>query len=93
MPQLRISQDAQIEQDAISSAVQEVYDIDRDDAGLRSILESPREERGGCFDSLRKNYPVRREFQNTRVIVEDVNIGLAGKLAGIGFEVRAKSEE
>lgn len=93
VPELRISQNIRSEQEAVSNAVREVYDIDRDDAGLRRISDMPREERGGCFDGLRKNYPVRREFQNTRVIVEDVNNALAGKLAGIGFEVKGKSEK
>ena len=93
VPELRVSQDIRSEQEAVSNAVREVYDIDRDDAGLRQISGTAKEERGGCFDALRKNYPVRREFQNTRAIVEDVNSTLAGKLAGIGFEVKGKSEK
>ena len=93
VPELRVGQNVRSEQGAISDAVREVYEIDRDDAGLRRILDMPRQERCTHFDGLRKNYPVRREFQNTRVVVEDVNSGLAGKLAGIGFEVKARQVE
>jgi len=93
VPKLRVSQNIRSEQEAISSAVQKVYNVDRDDARLRRISDMPRQERGTHFDGLRKNYPVRREFQNTRVVIEDVNSSLAGKLAGIGFEVKVKGEK
>ena len=72
-------------------AVQKIYRIDRDDARLRRVLDKPEEKRGEYFDSLRKNYPVRREFQNTTVIVKDTNSTLAKKLKGIGF--KAESEK
>jgi hypothetical protein len=42
-------------------------------------------ERGPYFDRLRKEYPRRREFHNTRVFVEPPNPGLMTKLKGIGF--------
>jgi hypothetical protein len=45
------------------------------------------DERGQFFDNLRKNYRVRREFQNTEVVVKGASDSLAGKLAGIGFKV------
>ena len=75
------------------NAVHEVYNIARDDAALRGILDRPAQERGGIFDGLRKNYPVRREFQNTRVSVEGGGRSLASKLAGIGFNVIVESKK
>ena len=42
---------------------------------------------GKFFDDLRKNYSVRREFQNTEVILAGSYDSLAAKLAGIGFKV------
>ncbi|MHC4295873.1 MAG: 4-phosphoerythronate dehydrogenase [Planctomycetota bacterium] len=93
VPQLQADRNAESEQGAISSAVRAIYDINRDDSGLRQILDMPAEERGGYFDGLRKNYPVRREFQNTRVVVEDANSPLAKKLAGIGFGVKVDGEK
>ncbi len=90
------------EQDVVTGAVQKVYDIRRDDARLRWILERPVEKRGEFFDGQRKNYPVRREFGNTTVVIATENIEftedkltskkLLNKLSGIGFKVgNAKS--
>ncbi len=83
--QLRIEPSTDNEQDALANAVQKIYDIREDDVRLRRILERSVEKRGEFFDGLRKNYPVRREFQNTKVIVKDRNSTLAKKLKGIGF--------
>jgi hypothetical protein len=58
------------------------------------------EKRGKFFDDLRKNYPVRREFQNTTIILATESTRLAAatsrgktedtenKLKGIGFKVK-----
>jgi len=88
--QLRIETSTNSEQDALANAVQKIYDIREDDIRLRRILEKSVEKRGEFFDSLRKNYPVRREFQNTKVIVKDRSSTLAKKLAGIGFKTSEK---
>jgi erythronate-4-phosphate dehydrogenase len=89
--QLRIDPKRGREQDVLAGAVQKVYDIRRDDARLRWILERPAEKRGEFFDSLRKNYPVRREFHNTLIVLEEPYKTVAEKLAGIGFrEVRSQ---
>ncbi len=83
--QLRTETSADNEQAALANAVQKIYDIREDDVRLRRVLENSIEKRGEYFDGLRKNYPVRREFQNTKVIVKDRNSTLAKKLKGIGF--------
>ena len=85
---IEITKDTKNEQDTLSQIVRKVYSIDRDDAMLRQVIDEPEENRGKFFDKLRKNYPVRREFQNTEVIVEKSN--LAEKLRGIGFIVVTK---
>jgi erythronate-4-phosphate dehydrogenase len=81
------------EQDALVKAVREVYRIDQDDEKLRRVLDEPAEKRGAYFDGLRKNYPVRREFQNTEIVsaTEDTEQNLKrllDKLKGIGFKVQ-----
>jgi erythronate-4-phosphate dehydrogenase len=86
VPELKVNQNITNDQDALLGAVQKIYRIDKDDARLRQMSEKPAESRGKHFDSLRKNYPVRREFQNTRVILKDKNSKLAKKLIGIGFK-------
>ena len=85
IPELKINNQSVSEQDVLLGAVEKIYDIKADDVRLRRMLEESAKERGKYFDSLRKNYPVRREFQNTRVAVEDRNNSLARKLKGIGF--------
>ncbi len=89
IPELKVHTQSVSEQDALLGIVEKIYDIKADDARLRRMLEESAKGRGKYFDSLRKNYPVRREFQNTRIIVEDKNSSLAGKLKGIGFKVEA----
>jgi len=92
VPELRITPNISNDQDALLGAVQKIYRIDRDDARLRRVLDKPTENRGKYFDSLRKNYQVRREFQNTRVILKNSDSNLAKKLIGIGFK-EIKSEK
>lgn len=86
VPQLRLDPAGGNEQAALLEAVQKVYRIDHDDVRLRRLLEKPAEKRGEYFDSLRKDYPVRREFHNTEVILADTSSNLAGKLVGVGFK-------
>jgi len=85
--QLRIEPSTDNEQDALADAVQKIYNIREDDARLRRILKKSVEKRGEFFDSLRKNYPIRREFQNTRIVLESPCKSIEDKLAGIGFKI------
>ena len=84
VPELKINPNIG-KQDVLLGAVKKIYDIKKDDFRLRQILNKQAEESGEFFSGLRKNYPVRREFQNTRVIVKNKNSILAKKLKGIGF--------
>jgi erythronate-4-phosphate dehydrogenase len=85
--ELRIEPSTDNEQDALADAVQKIYNIREDDVRLRRILEKSVEKRGEFFDGLRKNYPIRREFQNTRIVLESPFKSIANKLAGIGFKI------
>jgi erythronate-4-phosphate dehydrogenase len=85
VPELKIKSNSGNEQEVLLNAVEKIYNIKADNVNLRQILEKNIEQKGDFFDSLRKNYPVRREFQNTNVIVDDRNSRLAKKLNGIGF--------
>ena len=73
----------------VRDTVQQVYAINRDDFNTREILQQNPDERGPFFDRLRKEYPERREFQNTVVNVPAGQAQLANILKGIGFQVRA----
>jgi erythronate-4-phosphate dehydrogenase len=72
-------------QNVIHETVQQVYAINRDDFNTREILMAPAGQHGKFFDDLRKNYPVRREFQNTKIGCTGKN--MANILAGLGFKV------
>jgi erythronate-4-phosphate dehydrogenase len=87
VPQLEIDPKAGTEQEIVQQAAEKIYDINRDDSDLRQVFDRPVEERGEFFDGLRKNYSVRREFQNTQVVLQSPCKGLTEKLAGIGFRV------
>ena len=80
------------EQEVLTGAVRAVYDIRRDDVRLRRIRDCKADKAGEFFDNLRKEYPVRREFQNTQVILESPCELLSHKLAGIGFKVVGSKE-
>ncbi|HRK34094.1 MAG TPA: 4-phosphoerythronate dehydrogenase PdxB [Candidatus Hydrogenedentes bacterium] len=72
-------------QAALAEVVLRVYDIREDDARMRALLTLPEGERGGYFDRLRKEYPRRREFQNTRATLTVPNESFAAVLNGLGF--------
>lgn len=75
------------DEDHLASAVEKVYCITRDDRNLREIIQHPSGDGGRFFDALRKNYPVRRELQNTTIVLAHPREGLVHKLRGIGFKV------
>ena len=83
--EIKIDLTAGTGQNVIHKTVQQVYAISRDDFNTREILMVPEADRDKFFDELRKNYPVRREFQNTKIACTDKNI--ANVLAGLGFKV------
>jgi erythronate-4-phosphate dehydrogenase len=85
--ELDVDPDTGPEQDIIHQTVQQVYAINRDDFNTREIAMVPERERAKFFDDLRKNYPVRREFQNTQIVFDEPCDSLAAKLSGIGFKV------
>lgn len=72
-------------EDKIRYAVNKIYDISKDDSDCRNILCQSEQLQGKFFDNLRKNYWIRREFQNT--IVENAGSNIIEKIRGIGFGV------
>jgi len=87
VPTIRLTHIDLPEQEVIHQTVQQVYAVGRDDFNTREILMVPAQTRGAFFDDLRSDYPVRREFQNTTVIVDAPENQLSRKLAGIGFQL------
>ena len=91
LPQLEVRAKVGTEQEVLQEAVEKIYDIKKDDSNLRWVLDRPRGTRGKFFDELRKDYRVRREFQNTRIILATKDTkgtkNLSKKLKGIGFKI------
>jgi erythronate-4-phosphate dehydrogenase len=90
VPQITIDKIGPDLQATLRETVQQVYPINRDDFNTREIAMVEPGKRGRFFDDLRKNYPVRREFQNTQIILatENTENKLENKLKGIGFELK-----
>jgi erythronate-4-phosphate dehydrogenase len=69
------------DEEVLRRLVSRVYDIAGDDLRLRG-------GKGGAhFDRLRAEYPIRREFSDTRVVLSGVSPDLVNKIAGLGFVV------
>lgn len=76
----------------IRDLVTQAYDIERDDRALRKACELPDTERGGAFDSLRKHYPVRREFAFYRVALPKQRRHVGEILSNLGFQLEYTPE-
>lgn len=87
VPQVRLDGSSANPLPELHKAVLSVYDLRRDDEALRAIRDVPEAERGAYFDRLRKEYPRRREFKNTRALVEPPSQDLEVRLQGLRFKV------
>jgi len=97
LPQLEVKAKVGAEQEVFREAVEKIYDIRKDDSNLRWVLDRPQGKRSKFFDELRKNYRVRREFQNTQIILAaegtEGTKNLSKKLKGIGFKVKSEKQK
>ncbi len=73
---------------ALQKAILACYDIRKDDITLRQILNIQPESRRKYFETLRKNYPIRREFNNSIICIPNTSCELANKIQGVGFKVK-----
>lgn len=88
VPVLKVASQLIEEQELIRQAVEEIYDIKSDDFALRQILNMPQGKRCALFDKLRKDYPVRSEFQNTQIKLTVPCKAIALKFTDIGFRIK-----
>ncbi len=87
LPERRVLQLDEPGQDVLRAAVFHSYDVRHDDRRLRSMVSLDVEEHPVYFDRLRKEYPVRREFPETPVVLNGVNPASIEQLRGIGFNI------
>jgi len=69
----------------VCKAVLDCYDVRDDDEQLRAVLSVPPQERPVYFDRLRKEYPVRREFQTMKIPGAGIDKTSQAALQGLGF--------
>ena len=72
------------DEEAIQTAVMACYDVRCDDAALRRLNQAA--QPGAYFDELRKNFPVRREFNTIQIELPPEKTALAAQLQGLGFQ-------
>lgn len=87
VPALTVSARGRSDEDVLWDIVHRVYDIERDDRDLRGTPCDSDQARGDRFDLLRKNYPSRREFMNTEVLLQNASPVLGAKVRGLGFKL------
>lgn len=87
VPEVHIEAAGRTDEAVLWEAVRQVYDIEADDARMRETAVDDSAERASSFDALRKHYPVRREFTNTRCVVRNGNKALDESLRGLGFAI------
>lgn len=71
---------------ALRTVVSHCYDIVRDDRRLRGVEAVPAPLRANYFRQLRKEYPVRREFPATTVVLPPERTSLSATLRQFGFQ-------
>ncbi len=74
-------------EEALQTIITAVYDIMSDDANMRVLTSMAENERGRYFDKLRKEYPVRREFANTHIVLQKQDPTLKKMLQALEFSV------
>lgn len=58
---------ADLDINKFNELLKRIYDIDSDTNQMKKMLYFNREDRVKYFDEMRKNYPLRREFNNYRI--------------------------
>ncbi|OGS37421.1 MAG: hypothetical protein A2293_10830 [Elusimicrobia bacterium RIFOXYB2_FULL_49_7] len=89
VPEFRIPETLQDGEAALSYAVLSLYSVLRDSEPLKKSLLLAECERRAFFDTLRKEYPVRREFANTRLLVGARTPEWTAMFQKIGFSVQS----
>lgn len=71
----------------LDSIFTKIYNIKSDDDSMRKMFDLNKEEAGKYFDSLRKNYPLRREFPNYTIKLTSPDDELTRILTSFRFKI------
>jgi erythronate-4-phosphate dehydrogenase len=66
----------------------QIYNIETDDYKMREMIKMDNDSRAAYFDKLRKEYPLRREFTNYTILVEETDKQLKGILEAFRFNIK-----
>ena len=83
VPEVSVDCSGRDEEDVLNEIVSAVYDVQDDDRTLRAETSDMAKH----FDSLRKNYRIRREFRFTKVIAANATPSLIETVEALGFAV------
>lgn len=86
-PQINIETDYRLEE-MLRRIFSKVYKIKNDDNAMRKMLSMNQKDAAEYFDTLRKNYPHRREFSNYSVSLHEQNINLIEILQSFRFKAQ-----
>jgi len=86
VPYIKVDAGGQADEDVLRELVLKVYEIEADSDRLRKSCVASASERSSAFDQQRSGYPMRRQFESTRVEVEGANESLLAKIRGQGFQ-------
>ena len=76
----------QSDQEKIREVVHHTYDIEADYVRMKELLLAAPTARPALFDALRKNYPVRREFHQSSVLLSKGHNNFTHILESLGFK-------
>lgn len=71
----------------LDQIVSKIYSIRQDDKRMRKMLNMNREERIKYFDLQRKEYPIRREFNNYRIELKSYDDKIKDILTNLRFNI------
>ena len=87
VPVIEIDCTARSDEEILFEIIGKIYDITTDDTLIREAAVHCEISRAQNFDTLRKNYRMRREFMNTTVKPTNAGEDLTRKIKAMGFEV------
>jgi erythronate-4-phosphate dehydrogenase len=76
----------------VRGVIRECYDIEQDDARLREILMLSATDRKNHFKKLRAEYPRRREFTSTTIVIQQRHQHFIDLFSALGFTVEQSKE-
>ena len=91
VPTIQLKGEHANQTEVLQQVVKPIYDILADDAQLRELLSLPAERWAKRFDELRKEYPRRREFSNTTVVLDERDEQWAEALRELQFRVECSA--